>query len=737
MSDEVEDGYAAAAEASSLTASPTLQRLQEAVPLFAQPGRVARRVVGCAGVTRTPGGASLDLLVEGGGRAHLRVEATRSGSLHLQWRCPAEAPLPVSEHDGMLGEGAAADAGAEVVADSAQVIVTTAQARFTLDPATLSWTLSRPDGTLRTRQRSDEADFTTRLAEPLGTSGGEGLRTWSHESFALRPDERFYGLGQQFTALQRRGARTVLWNQDAMGCNASPVTYHGTPFLWSSAGWGVVVHSGGRVAFEVGTPMHDTLTVAAEGGVLDIHLLVADSPREMLRSFYALAGPVPSIPAWALGIWMSRCMYDTAAQVEEVVERLDAVGMPYDVVNLDPRWMHVHRDFDGRLGSDFRWNEAGFGDPRAFMAAMSQRALRVCLWENPHPFPGTPTWSRLEAAQGLAGDDGGGVAWSPEAAGCGAIVDFTSPDAVREWSAAHAELIGLGAAAFKTDFGEAVPDAARFADGRSGTDIHNLYALLYNRATAEAMRDAGVEEPVVFARSGWLGSHRHPVHWSGDARSTWEDMRGALRSGLSAALSGLGFWGSDIGGFYQPGWGVPDDELYARWAWLGCLSAVARFHGTSPREPYAFAAEARDAAVAAARLRYALLPYLVAQQPRGRVDDLPLMRPLMLGWPEHPEVYDEATEYLLGDNLLAAPVLEPGGRRRVWLPPGEWGDWWTGEVRSGPTHVEVAVPLDRCPIWQRAGTAIPLAVAPARRAGEAMRAPRRHKRHDEPYPPPS
>jgi alpha-D-xyloside xylohydrolase len=333
--------------------------------------------------------------------------------------------------------------------------------------------------------------------------------------------------------------------------------------------------------------------------------------------------------------------------------------------------------------------------------------VRVSLWENPYALVESWTHSELESLGGLAGQPGHDFAAPFEAPQRQAhVVDFTSEAARRWWAVQHLRLLDLGAAAFKTDFAEGVPDDALFADGRSGADLHNVYALLFNRLVCEAVAGRG-EAAFVYGRSGWLGSHRHPLQWSGDAQCTWSDMRGALRAGLSAALSGTAYWASDIGGFYNVAHTGPDGELYARWAWLGCLSPVARFHGTSPREPYAFAPDVCAAATAAAQLRYALLPYLAAQSRRVR-DGFPMMRPLVLAFPDDPGGWRESSQYMLGDALLVAPVVEPGGRRRVHIPPGRWGDWWTGEIVEGPCDVDVSVPLNAVPLDQREDTVVEL-----------------------------
>lgn len=710
---------------------PPLHLLVDSRPIFAEAGRRFTACTGARVVEQDGSGVRLAVQLRSGAVAELLAQATASGALRLRWKARQDAVPPVSEGDGMLGEGAA-PGSAEVDGDGERLSLRTPAWTWNVELTTLRWELERA-GAVVLRQQSGDWNFNSWVSRPLGTTRGEGLRTWSYESFELQPEERLYGLGQRYGNLQKRGTRTVLWNVDAVGVNATPLSYHNVPFVWSSAGWGAVVHTGGRVACELGEPSHGTATLAADGEVLDLFLLAAGTPSAILRAFYELAGAPPEIEPWGFGVWMSRFSYSSRDQVLDVAGRLDAIGMPVDVIHLDPAWMKRHQPFRDEFGSDFVWNDAGFGDAAGFFAEMRRRRLRVSLWEAPYPLHASSTEAALEAVGGIARDgDSDRPALPSDTPESGVIADFTNPRAVAWWQERMRELIGLGAAAFKTDFAESVPETARFSDGRSGAQIHNLYALLYNRTVFEAERAAGVARPLVFGRSGWLGSHRHPLQWSGDARCTWEDMRGALRAGLSAALSGTAYWASDIGGFYSAA-GPVDAELYARWAWLGCLSAIARFHGTTPREPYEFAAEARDAAVLAARLRYALLPYLVAAAPRGRATDLPLMRPLLLEWPDDPLLHDEATEYLLGPDLLVAPVLAPGGRRSVQLPAGTWADWWTGRSVQGPARLDVEVPLDRVPLYQRAGSAVP--VGRGTRVEEVLAGPVTAKTADQPWTP--
>ena len=235
--------------------------------------------------------------------------------------------------------------------------------------------------------------------------------------------------------------------------------------------------------------------------------------------------------------------------------------------------------------------------------------------------------------------------------------------------------------------------------------MHNLYPLLYARtvwdATVEAFGEAGA---VLWARAAWAGSQRYPVHWSGDGVARWEDLPCVLRAMLSFGLSGFPFYSHDIGGF--SGW--PSPELYLRWAQLGFFSSHVRAHGAGRREPWAFGEAAEDVFRRYAELRYRLLPYLWTEARRCGETSLPMARALVLDFADDPTSYAIDDQYLFGENLLVAPVLDQRDRRRVWFPPGGWVDFWTGEVVSGPCTKMVNAPLDVLPLWVRAGAVVPM-----------------------------
>ncbi|MDP2675340.1 MAG: glycoside hydrolase family 31 protein, partial [Dehalococcoidia bacterium] len=189
---------------------------------------------------------------------------------------------------------------------------------------------------------------------------------------------------------------------------------------------------------------------------------------------------------------------------------------------------------------------------------------------------------------------------------------------------------------------------------------------------------------------------------TGDQPCTWGGMAAALRSGLSLSLSGISMWSHDIGGFWNPdNMEPPDPALYIRWAQFGLLSSHARFHGIRGREPWYFGDEAVEIVREFARLRYRLLPYIYSLAKEAEASGLPVVRPLLLEYPDDPVAPAVDFEYLLGRDLLVVPVLNPEGRAVVYLPPGGWHDWWSGERMEGPRHLRLDVPLGRLPLYVR------------------------------------
>jgi alpha-D-xyloside xylohydrolase len=290
-----------------------------------------------------------------------------------------------------------------------------------------------------------------------------------------------------------------------------------------------------------------------------------------------------------------------------------------------------------------------------------------------------------------------------------AAVDFTNPEAVEWFKAKNRKLLEMGVAVIKTDFAEDMPNDAVPHDGTPAEQLHNLYPLLYQRAVFEATQDVH-GYGLIWGRSGYAGSQRYPVQWGGDPGCTFDDMAASLRGALSWILSGAAFASFDMGGFFgiPIGTDPPSPELYVRWSQMGLLFSHARAHGhTAPREPWAYGEPALSIFRRYAQLRYRLLPYLCAAARRAP-EAVPLARPLVYDHPSDRTTWHIDDEYLLGPDLLIAPMFEPRGRRAIYLPAGGWYDFWTDERFDGPRWITYDAELETLPLFVRAGAVIPM-----------------------------
>jgi alpha-D-xyloside xylohydrolase len=551
-----------------------------------------------------------------------------------------------------------------------------------------------------------------RSAERLRQVGGfpmspavlvDGRGTTLH--LELGVDEDVLGFGEQFGRLVKNGQRLVLRVEDALGTGTG-LAYKPVPVWHSSAGYTGLLNTGALVTADVGHSRPSVLGLTVADEAVDLYVVAGRSAKERLGSYTALTGRGPVPPLWAFGYWMGRCRYHSRTEMEEVGRRMRQHRVPCDVLHLDPDWLVVDR-----LNCDFIWNTDRFGDRRAFVAALEELDLRLSVWELPYLDPASPRYEEAEQKGYLVRDGAGRIAHvvrtpSPDGRPR-ALVDFTDPDARAWWQAFHEEFLADGVAAFKTDFGEGLPDTAAPADGTPSNHAHNLYPLRYNGAVSEALARYTGRSPLVWGRSGWAGSHRYPGQWGGDAESTVAGMQATLRGGLSYAMSAPGFWSHDVGGFFGP---ELTPELYVRWTQLGALSPLMRAHGLGPREPWEFGEAALEIARWWIRLRYGLLPYLWQVANESAASGWPVLRPLGLEFPDDPVARTRDDAFLLGADLLVVPVFDDGPgpvRRQFYLPEGRWIDLLSGKTHTGPGFAEVEVPLERMPLLARDRAMLP------------------------------
>ena len=530
-------------------------------------------------------------------------------------------------------------------------------------------------------------------------AGGHALdhaaddRAHMFERLDLGIGDFVYGLGERFTSFVKNGQHVEIWNRDG-GANTDQA-YKNIPFFLTNRGWGVFVNHTGKVEFEIGSEKASKAQFSVPGEALEYFMIDGPDPKGVLDRYTRLTGR-PALPKqWSFGLWLTTSFtteYDEAT-VTGFLNGMKERDIPLHVFHFDCFWMR------GLHWCDFDWDPETFPDPEGMLARYKERGLKICAWINPYIAQKSRLFEEGKD-QGYLLKKPDGTVWQWDMWQPGqAVVDFTNPDAC-DWYAGYLKkLIKQGVDCFKTDFGERIPLNVEYYDKSDPEEMHNYYTHLYNKCVYQALEEElGKGEAVLFARSATTGGQQFPVHWGGDCYSDFESMAETLRGGLSLGLCGFGFWSHDIGGFES----TADASVYKRWCAFGLLSSHSRLHGSkSYRVPWLYDEEAVDVLRFFTKLRLRLIPTIFEASVEARDSGLPVMRAMLLEFPDDRACDPLDRQYMLGQKLLVAPVLDHSGEVEYYLPKGRWTHLLSNDVFEGGSWFKKQYDFMNLPLFAR------------------------------------
>lgn len=567
------------------------------------------------------------------------------------------------------------------------------------------------EGRLVTREQNRDSNVDNMCKNlPVGFTLDEKQRVQKvHETMYLYADESFYGFGEKFTDFNKRGQTIHCWQTDALSTNTER-SYKNHPFFISSRGYALLLNSYTRSRFDMGTVSGVAYNMEVEDQYLDYTILFGRDSKSLLKDYVSMTGEIPMIPKWAFGLWMSKCSYRSQDEVYEVVRKAEEQNIKIDVIHID--------GWQNRIDAGaWEWNLESFPDPAEMIRYLKERHIHLSLWIFPY-IDERSAFFELARERGYLVKDAEGesvrfyaTAASEHKVGC---FDFTNPEFLAWYRERVRAVVKMGVGVIKTDFSEAVPEYAVYHDGSNGIQGHNKITFLYAKTIYDIMREVKAETgecPMLWGRSGFAGSHMIPAAWAGDSSTALNNHASVLRGGLSIAMSGIPFWGFDMGGFYNTDHNgyecPPKPEEYIRSCQFGFFSPLSRCHGKTPREPWNFGREAENIFRVCNDIRHRLLPYLYTMAHRAHTDAVPMLRPLVMEYPEDRNAQNIDLEYFLGDSMLVAPVFDQD-RFELYLPEGGWLDFYDRKIMPGNRWIALEPRLEQIPVFIREDSVIPM-----------------------------
>ncbi|MFC4557595.1 glycoside hydrolase family 31 protein [Virgibacillus kekensis] len=529
-------------------------------------------------------------------------------------------------------------------------------------------------------------------------------------------DDHFYGFGEKAGHLDKRGEKYEMWNSDVFAPH-NPETdplYQSIPYfmtLRNGRAHGVFFDNTFRSTFDMRS-FEDMYSFKAEGGQLDYYILAGPDPKTVMEQYTYLTGRMPLPSKWSLGYHQSRYSYKSEKEVRELAQKFIDKDIPLDAIHLDIHYMDGYRVFT--------FDKDKFPNPEQLVADLRKMGIRIV----PIVDPGVKKDSEYTIYQEgilddlfckyLEGDVYFGKVWP----GTSAFPDFTDEKARKWWGDKHTFYTKAGIEGIWNDMNEpAVFNETKTMDtsvmhrndGKMKThrELHNVYGLLMGQATYQGLKEQlDGKRPFLLTRAGYAGVQRYAAVWTGDNRSFWEHLQMSLPMVMNLGLSGVPFTGPDVGGFAHD----TSSELLVRWSQVGAFTPFFRNHsviGSHYQEPWQFGEDNEAIIKKYIKMRYTWMPQLYSLFYQASVKGLPVMRPLLMEFPEDKKTYNLNDQFMIGDNVIMAPILAPSVTdRSVYLPAGEWVNLENGETLSGEKAHLIHAELDHLPIFVKKGSAI-------------------------------
>ncbi|MBQ1412255.1 MAG: glycoside hydrolase family 31 protein [Clostridia bacterium] len=533
----------------------------------------------------------------------------------------------------------------------------------------------------------------------------------------IEGDEYFYGLGDKYSFLDKKGYDFEMWNSDLPEPHFESMTrlYKSIPFLLvhrEAVNYGIFFDNHHRTYFDLGKENDGYYSFAADEGNLDYYLIYGTTLKSVISGYTYLTGTTPLPQLWTLGYHQCRWSYENRAELLSVADSMRENEIPCDVLYCDIDYMDHFKVFT--------WGESQYPDHRKMLEELQKRGFKVVTIIDPGV---KKEEGYFVYDEGIANDyfvhapDGSvyeNVVWP----GDSVFPDF-GRRAVRNWWADKQKcMTDDGVAGIWNDMnepasfrGEIPGDVVFYDEERASThrEMHNVYASLMAKATYEGIRRHTGKRPFVITRAFYSGAQKYTTAWTGDNQSHWSHLRYAIAQLCSIGMSGLAFIGTDVGGFGAN----CTAELLCRWTQVGCLSPFFRNHaakGTRHQEPWAFDRQTMEICRKYIRLRYRLIPYLYDCFRIAEATGIPVFRPLVLNFEKDANTARINDQFMVGDWIMAAPIVDQGKvSRDVYLPKGcNWYDFHTGERFPGGSRILREAPLDTCPIYIKEGAILPL-----------------------------